>query len=171
MTPTYPRREQTAELTRLAQTLLHIKDLHWVLAEDAKQCSNLIPSLMKRYPTLPFTYLASPIPEMYTRLPKKEIPRGVSSRRAALSLISDWHNKTACANREAGKPGFFLTSAAEKLQLKDKTQAKNSASRSHLAQICKNSRKTHLLAKFPGVPLYAIFITKYFQKREHFGIF
>ena len=103
VTPTYPRREQAAELTRLAQTLLHIKDLHWVLAEDAKQCSNLIPSLMKRYPTLPFTYLASPIPEMYTRLPKKEIPRGVSSRRAALSLITDWHNKTACSNREAGK--------------------------------------------------------------------
>jgi len=101
VTPTYPRREQAAELTRLAQTLLHIKDLHWVLAEDAKQCSNLIPSLMKRYPTLPFTYLASPIPEMYTRLPKKEIPRGVSSRRAALSLITDWHNKTACSNREA----------------------------------------------------------------------
>ena len=37
ITPTYPRFEQIAELTRLGQTLQHIQNLTWIVAEDAKQ--------------------------------------------------------------------------------------------------------------------------------------
>ena len=50
---------------------------------------------------------------------------------------------------------------------------KNSASWSHLTPICKNSRKKNSsFSKISrGTPKYTIFITKYFQKREHFGIF
>lgn len=102
VTPTYPRREQAAELTRLAQTLLHVPNLHWVLAEDASDCSDRIPSLMRRY-RIPFTYVASPGPAKYKRLPKLEIPRGVSSRRAALKMILAWHEQSACLDQQAGK--------------------------------------------------------------------
>ena len=91
----------SAELTRLAQTLLHVPNLHWVLAEDIRDCSSLIPTLVERY-GIPYTYIVSPLPEMYKRLPKKESPRGVSSRRAALNKILEWHNQTTCADQQAG---------------------------------------------------------------------
>jgi beta-1,3-glucuronyltransferase len=35
ITPTYRRPEQIPELTRLAQTLMHIKNVHWLVIEDA----------------------------------------------------------------------------------------------------------------------------------------
>ena len=35
VTPTYPRPEQVAELTRLLQTLIHVKEvIHWIIAID-----------------------------------------------------------------------------------------------------------------------------------------
>jgi beta-1,3-glucuronyltransferase len=37
ITPTYPRYEQIAELTRLGQTLQHVQNIVWIVAEDAKQ--------------------------------------------------------------------------------------------------------------------------------------
>jgi beta-1,3-glucuronyltransferase len=36
ITPTYPRYAQIAELTRLGQTLQHVQNLIWIVAEDAK---------------------------------------------------------------------------------------------------------------------------------------
>jgi len=72
---------------------------------------------------------------------------------------------------------FFLTPAAEKT----KTQGQNSSKKlkektqplgATLLQFVKTQEKTHLLAKISrGTPKYAIFITKYFQKGEHFGFF
>ena len=45
ITATYPRMEQLAELTRLGQTLKHVKNLYWIVADDAavptKQGKNL----------------------------------------------------------------------------------------------------------------------------------
>ena len=38
VTPTYPRREQIAELTRLGQTLMHIPKLHWIVAGKNSSC-------------------------------------------------------------------------------------------------------------------------------------
>lgn len=47
ITPTYPRREQIAELTRLGQTLMHVSRLYWIVADDRPDCSlqvmNLLP--------------------------------------------------------------------------------------------------------------------------------
>ena len=86
ITPTYPRNEQIAEPTRLAQTLLHVKNLHWIIAEDSPNCSNYIQVFLKRF-GIPYTHLSSPIPEMYKTLPMYKRPRGVSGRRAAISWI------------------------------------------------------------------------------------
>ena len=98
VTPTYPRREQVAELTRLAQTLLHVHDLHWILAEDASSCSTLIPSVLQRY-DISYTHLATPIPSIYSKLPKQDIPRGVSARRASLARVLDWHSNSCPPDR------------------------------------------------------------------------
>lgn len=49
VTPTYRRPEQQAELTRLAQTLMHVKDIYWLLIEDAKEKSPLLEELLKKW--------------------------------------------------------------------------------------------------------------------------
>ena len=91
ITPTYPRSEQIAELTRLAQTLLHIKNLHWIIAEDSPRCSKMVGSLLERF-NIPYTHLTSPMPDIYRSLAMKDRPRGVSSRRAGLQWVLN-HNQ------------------------------------------------------------------------------
>ena len=86
ITPTYTRREQVAELTRLGQTLMLAGSVHWVVAEDADTCSPLVTSLLQRL-ELPWTHLASPMPDMYHKTRLRDSPRGVSSRRAGLSWV------------------------------------------------------------------------------------
>ena len=46
ITPTYSRREQIAELTRLGQTLKLAGNIHWVVAEDSDHCSPLVSSIL-----------------------------------------------------------------------------------------------------------------------------
>ena len=93
ITPTYPRNEQIAELTRLAQTLLHVKNLHWIIAEDSPNCSRNIQVLLKRF-GIPYTHLSSPIPEIYKTLPMYKRPRGVSGRRAAINWILNYQKES-----------------------------------------------------------------------------
>lgn len=49
VTPTYPRREQIAELTRLGQTLMHIPNLHWIVADDTDSCNSYLNGLLHRF--------------------------------------------------------------------------------------------------------------------------
>ena len=91
VTPTYPRREQVAELTRLSQTLLHVKNLVWVIAEDTKSCSSVVSTVwLIKTERIPYVHLISPMPEMYNSEPYK--PKGVSSRNAAVKWILDKEN-------------------------------------------------------------------------------
>ncbi|XP_055685475.1 galactosylgalactosylxylosylprotein 3-beta-glucuronosyltransferase S [Lutzomyia longipalpis] len=84
VTPTYPRREQIAELTRLGQTLMHIPNLHWIVADDVDTCNNYLDFIIKDF-GIPYTHISSPMPDIYRS--KNTIPRGVANRRAALSWI------------------------------------------------------------------------------------
>lgn len=49
VTPTYPRREQIAELTRLGQTLMHVRNLHWIVADDVDGCNSYLDTLLNRF--------------------------------------------------------------------------------------------------------------------------
>ncbi|XP_055638873.1 galactosylgalactosylxylosylprotein 3-beta-glucuronosyltransferase S [Toxorhynchites rutilus septentrionalis] len=91
VTPTYPRREQIAEITRLGQTLMHIPNLHWIVADDTENCNRLLNNLLKKF-GIPYTHIASPMPEFYRT--KKLVPRGVANRRAALAWIRNNNKKT-----------------------------------------------------------------------------
>jgi beta-1,3-glucuronyltransferase len=86
ITPTYPRREQVAELTRLGQTLVLAGNIHWIIAEDSSFCSPMVSDLLKRL-QIPFTHLVSPQPAMYKKAKLRYNPRGVSSRRAGLHWL------------------------------------------------------------------------------------
>ena len=92
ITPTYQRAEQISELTRLGQTLLHVKNLHWVLADDSKHCSEEVNSLLGRL-GIPYTHVSSPIPDLYKDLPMGNRPRGVSGRRAGIQWVLNHHKK------------------------------------------------------------------------------
>lgn len=49
VTPTYPRREQVPELTRLANTLLHVPRIHWLVANDHDLCDPFLDVLLNRF--------------------------------------------------------------------------------------------------------------------------
>lgn len=53
ITPTYRRPEQIADMTRMAQTLMLVRDIHWLVIEDthvkSEQLSSLLQSFGIRY--------------------------------------------------------------------------------------------------------------------------
>lgn len=48
VTPTYVRETQKVDLTSLCYTLQHVRDLVWIVVEDAVQKTNLVANLLKR---------------------------------------------------------------------------------------------------------------------------
>lgn len=49
VTPTYPRREQFAEIIRLGQTLMHVPNLHWIVADDTDSCNQHLDEFLNRF--------------------------------------------------------------------------------------------------------------------------
>jgi Glycosyltransferase family 43 len=56
VTPTYRRPEQVPELTRMAQTLLNVPAIHWIVVEDNNSTTPAIRALLDRY-GMPYTHL------------------------------------------------------------------------------------------------------------------
>lgn len=46
ITPTYARWTQKADLTRLCQTLMHVKKLHWIIVEDSDHKTKLVTNFL-----------------------------------------------------------------------------------------------------------------------------
>ena len=90
VTPTYTRREQVIEMTRLSHTLLHVDNVIWVIGEDSETCSDLVGNLLQKF-KMPYAHLMSPMPKMY--LKEKYKPRGVASRRAGMEWILKNHDQ------------------------------------------------------------------------------
>ncbi|XP_028322238.1 galactosylgalactosylxylosylprotein 3-beta-glucuronosyltransferase 1 [Gouania willdenowi] len=91
VTPTYSRPVQKAELTRLANTLLHVPNLHWILVEDSQKKTALVSSLLHDM-GLNYTHLNVETPRNYkfhgdTRDPR--IPRGTIQRNLALRWLRE----------------------------------------------------------------------------------
>lgn len=79
ITPTHPRPERLADMTRFSQTLMHIKDLHWIVVEDGNKTVDAVTRLLGRT-GLPHVYF-------YTTTEYKFPRRGWSHRNAALMYI------------------------------------------------------------------------------------
>ena len=89
ITPTYSRLEQKAELTRLSHTLMHVKNIHWIIIEDAYEKTNLVTNFLKRT-GLNYTHLYVATPSELKLKPKDPNwlkPRGVLQRNEALSWL------------------------------------------------------------------------------------
>ncbi|KAK8402976.1 hypothetical protein O3P69_000905 [Scylla paramamosain] len=83
VTPTYRRTAQMADLTRLAQTLMLVPGLHWVVVEDAEVRSEAVAELLDRT-GLRYTHLAATKPPNFK---KKFLGRGVFNRREGLRWL------------------------------------------------------------------------------------
>lgn len=94
ITPTYSRPVQKAELTRLANTFLHVPNLHWILVEDSQRRTPLVTRLL-RETGLNYTHLNVETPRNYklrgdTRDPR--MPRGTMQRNLALRWLRETFN-------------------------------------------------------------------------------
>ncbi|XP_053242047.1 galactosylgalactosylxylosylprotein 3-beta-glucuronosyltransferase 1-like [Podarcis raffonei] len=95
ITPTYSRPVQKAELTRLANTFLHVQNLHWVVVEDAPRRTNLVSNLLEKI-GINFTHLNVETPKSLKNpswLPFHK-PRGTLQRNLGLHWLRENFNTT-----------------------------------------------------------------------------
>ena len=100
ITPTYRRFLQKAELTRMAQTLKHVKNLHWIVVEDSHERTNLVKRLLS-HSSLKYTHLNVRTPVEMRRgrnKPRWTKSRGVEQRNVGI----EWLRKNINANETKG---------------------------------------------------------------------
>ena len=91
VTPTHTHPEQKANLVRLSHTLLHVKNIHWIIIEDSGNRTNLVSNFLKKS-RLPHTHLhALTPPEIKLKYndPTWLKPKGVLQRNAGLKWIRE----------------------------------------------------------------------------------
>ncbi|KAL0829243.1 hypothetical protein ABMA28_004067 [Loxostege sticticalis] len=81
ITPTYARLAQKADLTRLSQTLMLVKNFHWIVIEDSETKTKLVENLL-RESTLKYTHL-----NVKTHKAKHSTASGVEQRNMALEWL------------------------------------------------------------------------------------
>uniref|UniRef100_A0A0R3RWP5 Galactosylgalactosylxylosylprotein 3-beta-glucuronosyltransferase n=1 Tax=Elaeophora elaphi TaxID=1147741 RepID=A0A0R3RWP5_9BILA len=79
ITPTYRRSTRLADMTRMANTLSHIKNLYWIVIEDENHKVKAVEKLLNRT-ALPYTYFFAKTPPGYPR-------RGWYQRTMALQYL------------------------------------------------------------------------------------
>ncbi|XP_053560504.1 galactosylgalactosylxylosylprotein 3-beta-glucuronosyltransferase 1-like [Bombina bombina] len=91
ITPTYTRPVQKAELIRLANTFLHVVNLHWIVVEDAPRRTKLVANLLEKS-GINFTHLNVDSPRNLkiglSRMPT-HTPRGTMQRNLGLRWLRD----------------------------------------------------------------------------------
>ncbi|VDN84282.1 unnamed protein product [Brugia pahangi] len=91
ITPTYRRPTQKADLIRLAQTLVYVPNLYWIVVEDANKTSPFITEIFKRY-RIKFAHLYALTPPEKKPSevdPNWKIARGVFQRNKALMWLRE----------------------------------------------------------------------------------
>ncbi|KAG7302021.1 hypothetical protein JYU34_013473 [Plutella xylostella] len=83
ITPTYARLAQKADLTRLSQTLMLVKNFHWIVIEDAENKTPLVANLL-RDSGLKYTHLNI---KTEKEKAKKAMASGVEQRNKALEWL------------------------------------------------------------------------------------
>lgn len=87
ITPTYARLTQKADLTKLSQTLMLVKNFHWIVVEDSETKTNLVKNLLKES-ALNYTHLHAK-----TQKVKNSFGSGVEQRNAGLNWLRQHLNE------------------------------------------------------------------------------
>ncbi|XP_019851580.1 PREDICTED: galactosylgalactosylxylosylprotein 3-beta-glucuronosyltransferase 3-like [Amphimedon queenslandica] len=93
ITPTYSCWTQKADLTRLSQTLMHIKNLHWIVVEDSDNKTGLVARFLKKC-NLKYTHLNVRTKKELQRNSKEPVwrkSRGVEQRNLGLNWLRRNH--------------------------------------------------------------------------------
>ncbi|CAI6353780.1 unnamed protein product [Macrosiphum euphorbiae] len=85
ITPTYRRPEQVADLTRLAQTLMLVRDIHWLVVEDSQVKSPHLGVLLQSF-GIRYNHLIAPMPDRFKKI-RGAKPKGVANRNRGLKWI------------------------------------------------------------------------------------
>ena len=91
ITPTFTRFVQKAELTRVSQALKPVKNLHWIVVEDAVNKSNLVTNFL-RNSGLQYTHLNVRTPNNLQRQRheiRRSKPRGVAQRNLGIQWLRE----------------------------------------------------------------------------------
>ncbi|GBP76197.1 Galactosylgalactosylxylosylprotein 3-beta-glucuronosyltransferase I, partial [Eumeta japonica] len=99
ITPTYARLAQKADLTRLSQTLMLVKNFHWIVVEDSEKKTKLVENLLKES-NLTYTHL-----NVKTHKPKQSTASGVEQRNSALEWLRKHLLKIEDKKDEENKQG------------------------------------------------------------------
>ncbi|XP_038156606.1 galactosylgalactosylxylosylprotein 3-beta-glucuronosyltransferase 1-like [Cyprinodon tularosa] len=94
ITPTYSRTVQKADLTRLANTLLHVPNLHWIVVEDSKNRTALVSRFLQET-GLKYTHLNVETPSNFKpkgETKSRKIPRGTLQRNLALQWLRETYS-------------------------------------------------------------------------------
>ncbi|ESP03498.1 hypothetical protein LOTGIDRAFT_137342, partial [Lottia gigantea] len=83
ITPTYNRKTQRADLTRLAQTLHPIKGLLWIVVEDSENKTLIVNEILAKYNIRSV--------HLYIKTAKNAVHKGLAQRNAALEWIRRHH--------------------------------------------------------------------------------
>ncbi|XP_076096403.1 galactosylgalactosylxylosylprotein 3-beta-glucuronosyltransferase 3-like [Mytilus galloprovincialis] len=100
VTPTHTHSEQKANLVRLSHTLLHVKNIHWIVVEDSVSKTVLVSKFLQNS-GVKNTHLAALTPheiKMKYNDPTWLKPKGVLQRNAALQ----WIRENVKPNRDGG---------------------------------------------------------------------
>lgn len=84
VTATFPRPEQLAELTRLGQTLKHVKNMMWIVADDAPQPTKQIMNLLYRL-KISHKYVLGQMPKRFWSWEAQ--PKGVANRNNGVNWV------------------------------------------------------------------------------------
>ncbi|XP_070577522.1 galactosylgalactosylxylosylprotein 3-beta-glucuronosyltransferase 3-like [Ptychodera flava] len=115
VTPTHTRHVQKAELTRLSNTFLHVKNFHWIVVEDSVARTPLVTNFLAQT-GLKYTHLNIATPSRYKmgeNDPHWLKPRGVEQR----NLAVDWLRENVNVNTSPGVVYFADDDNTYSLQL------------------------------------------------------
>ncbi|XP_011306900.1 galactosylgalactosylxylosylprotein 3-beta-glucuronosyltransferase I [Fopius arisanus] len=96
ITPTFARPVQKAELTRLAQTFLHIPNFYWIVVEDAINKTELVTNFLHESGLI-YKHLNDVTPRTFKlgkNDPNWKKPRGVAQRNKALKWLRENYNSS-----------------------------------------------------------------------------
>ncbi|XP_023994696.2 galactosylgalactosylxylosylprotein 3-beta-glucuronosyltransferase 3 [Salvelinus sp. IW2-2015] len=130
ITPTYTRFVQKAELTRLAQTFLHVPQLHWILVEDSPHKTPLVSGFLASS-GLAYTHLHTPTPrdrKLQEGDPSWLKPRGAEQRNEGLRWLREDRRGQPGADTQLGVVYFADDDNTYSLQLFEEVGVRHTGS-------------------------------------------
>ncbi|XP_068611811.1 galactosylgalactosylxylosylprotein 3-beta-glucuronosyltransferase 3 [Brachionichthys hirsutus] len=125
ITPTYTRLVQKAELTRLAQTFLHVAQLHWIVVEDSPHKTPLVTNFLLKS-GLTFTHLHMLTPKdskLQEGDPRWLKPRGVEQRNEGLRWLREARRAAPAGDQQQGVVYFADDDNTYSLELFDEMRS------------------------------------------------